>query len=342
MASEERAESSALALFEALAEQPFAFDFFQALRRLECAFPQRPRLGKSSRSGDDPIRLTQKPSVAFAPSTLAAMEPHPQGLPPRLSVYFLGLFGANGPLPLHLTEYARERLEHHNDPTLIRFADVFHHRLLALFYRAWADAQPVVQFDRPQQDRFSHYLGASFGLGMPSLRHRDAAPDLAKLFYAGLFTAQTGHADGLAALLADFFGVSVQIQQFVGHWIELSPDNMTRLGESAATGTLGHTAVIGERVWDCQHKFRIVIGPIGYVDYQRLLPGGESLPRLVALVRQYIGDSLSWDVQLILKKAEVPALQLGVDGRLGWTTWATTGPMAEDADDLALDARVYG
>lgn len=292
MASENREAAHALVLFEALRQTPYAFSFFQALRRLECQYRDQPRLGKSTRLADDPIRLAQEPSLAFAPSTLVAFDPGGADRPPRLSEYFLGLFGPNGPLPLHLTEYARDRLRNHHDPTFARFADLFHHRMLCLFYRAWADTQPTVSYDRPETDRFHVYVGAQFGLGMSSLWNRDAAPDLAKFHYAGRLVCQTRNPEGLEALLRDFFKLPVAVETFVGHWLPLDEKSRCRLGETPATGLLGLTAVIGERVWDCQHKFRIVIGPMALREFQRFLPGSDSLRRLVAWVRNYVGDEL--------------------------------------------------
>lgn len=339
MAGPDRTATDSVELLRTLARAPHEFDFFQALRRLESAHPDKPRLGEGKRPIDEPLRLGQEPTLAFAPSTLASLRLR-GNRPPRLEVFCFGLFGPNGPLPLHLTEYARDRLRNHDDPTFARFADMFHHRLLALFYRAWSSLQPAVSYDRPEHDRFGQYLGSVFGLGMPALRDRDAVPDLAKLYYAGLLAEPTHHADGLRAMLADYFSVPVAIEQFVGHWLALSEDNMTRLGDPV-TGALGVSAVAGARVWDVQHMFRIRVGPLGYADYQRLLPGGDSLERLVALVRNYIDDGLHWDLQLVLKKEEVPPLQLGESGRLGWTTWSATGPLERDPDDLALDAAAF-
>jgi type VI secretion system protein ImpH len=327
--------------FAALSRAPYAFHFFQALRRLECHYRDRPRLGKATRLDDDPLRLAQEPSLAFAPATLAAFDPGGDGRPPRLSAYFLGLFGPQGPLPLHLTEYARDRWRNHNDPTFARFADLFHHRMLSLFYRAWADAQPTVSFDRPENDRFNVYVGALCGLGMPALWQRDSVPDLAKFHYAGRLANQTRNAEGLQAILADFFRLPVTIESFVGHWLPLDERSRCRLGETPATGLLGMTAVIGERVWDCQSKFRIVIGPMRLAEFQRFLPGSPSLRRLVDWVRNYIGDELLWDVNLVLRRDEVPPLQLGAGTQLGWTTWLSSGVLPRDADDLKLDALTY-
>ena len=154
MAGKKRTTSSAVEMVRALEDEPHRYGFFQALRVLECAHPDRPRVGESTRPTEDAIRLAQEPSLAFAPATLASFQAGQKGFPPRLSVLFFGLFGPNGPLPLHLTEYARDRLRNEHDPTFSRFADIFHHRMLSLFYRAWAVAQPTVNFDRPQSDRF--------------------------------------------------------------------------------------------------------------------------------------------------------------------------------------------
>src|SRR5262249_39850509 len=89
--------------FRALEETPYHYDFFQSLRRIECLFPEKPRLGKALRPVDEPIRLAQEPSLTFAPSTLASFQLSEAGKPARMEVRFFGLLGANGPLPIHLT-----------------------------------------------------------------------------------------------------------------------------------------------------------------------------------------------------------------------------------------------
>ena len=138
-------------------------------------------------------------------------------------------------------------------------------------------------------------------------------------------------------MLEGYFGMRVAIEQFVGQWIELPESARCRLGESPETGTLGSTAIAGSRVWDYQQKFRIVFGPLTFEDYRRLLPGSESLRKLAALVRGYVGDELAWDVKVVLKREEVPPLQLGEAGQLGWTAWCAAGPLPEDPAELYLD-----
>ena len=153
---------------------------------------------------------------------------------PRLAVRFFGLLGPNGPLPLHLTEYALKRLRYrqgsHHDRTFAWFLDIFHHRMLSLFYRAWANNEPTVSFDRPESDRFADYVGSLAGLGMPSLRERDDISDLTKLYYCGWLSSQTKPAEGLQAMLADYFKLQVCIEEFIGEWMTLPEEHLCRIG----------------------------------------------------------------------------------------------------------------
>lgn len=337
MADENRAPASPLSLEDGLLREPYAFDFFYAMRRLECLHPEEPRLGNAGSPAREPVRLGQDCSMAFAPAAVSSCGWLGDSGLLRLGVAFFGLFGPNGPMPLHLTDYSLERARRYKDLTLLRFADVFHHRFLCLFYRAWASAQPAVSFDRPAEDRFGEYLASLCGLGMPSLRGRDAMADPAKLFFAGRLLAGAKNADGLESIIREYLRVPATIAQFIGEWLEIAPRERCLLGASPATGTLGATAIAGAYAFECQHRFRVRIGPLGLAGYQQLLPGGESLAALVAVVRNYVGDEYVWDLQLVLRKQEVPALQLGASARLGWTSWLGARVEDRDADDLILD-----
>jgi type VI secretion system protein ImpH len=328
--------TDALTFFAELAAAPYRYDFYQTLRRLECLYDEKPRWGRALRPIDEPVRLGQDPDLSFAPSPLASFETRGDRAP-RLQVRLFGLFGPNGPLPLHLTEYAHERLTHAGDPTFSRFLDIFHHRFLALFYRAWAQAQPSVNHDRPRDDRFTVYVGSFAGIAPPSFRNRDAVPDLAKLFHVGALIRQVRNAEGLEQILAHFFRVPARIEQFVGHWLRLETRERTRLEADGAP--LGAGAVLGGRVWDRQHKFRIHLGPLTLEQYESFLPGGAPLRKLVDWVRMYLCYELDWDVRMLLTQSEVPKLSLGGSTRLGWTTWLGRRRKATPADDLHLDPK---
>ena len=323
-------------LIEALLKRAFEFDFYQVVRRLEAVNPEKPRVGQSVRVADDFVRFCQKPSLRFEPVNVTGYEQAGQYSPDRLFVSFMGLLGPHGPMPLHLTEYIRGRELQANDPTLARFFDVFNHRMISLFYRAWRTNQQAVSFDRSEHDRFVAYFGSLIGISTAPFRNRDAVHDVAKLHYCGRLACPSKNAEGLVAILNDYFRVPVDLQEFIGQWIELPVENRLRLGESPETGALGRTAIIGSRVWECQHKFRLRIGPLTLTEYQRLLPRGVSLKRLHDWVRNYCGDQFGFEVQLVLKKEEVPKLRPGTIGQLGWTSWISTKPFTEDADNLVL------
>lgn len=315
-----------------LAISPGSFDFHVAMRRMEAAFPDKPRLGQAVRPADEPIRLGQAPTLAFEPTAVTAFDA-PQGdTPARLLVSFLGLWGPNGPLPIHFTEYARERDKNAGDHTLVSFVDVFHHRMLLLFHRAWAQTQPTAGLDRSDVDDFGKYLGALFGLGFEGTRNRDGSPDRAKLFYAGRFAAPARSAEGLRDIIADFFGMPTKIEEFIGDWLTLPVDCRWRMGEPGASH-LSRNAVLGSRIWSRTDRFRIVLGPLSQSDLNRMRPGSEGMSALLSLVRLYTNDEWGWDVRLTLDAGAAAPMSLGHGARLGWTSRIGRGIR----DDLVFD-----
>jgi len=328
--------NAADSLIERLAQEPFSRDFYALLRLLQSRYAEQPRLGHSRSPAEDPVRLAQSLQLDFAPATVEAIQRKNPARPAVIYFRHFGLFGPNGPLPLCVTEYARDRILHHGDATFAAFCNVFHHRLLSFFFRAWADAQKTVDFDRAAHQRWFQFVGSLIGLGMDSLERRDHVPDRAKLFFAGRLVPQNRNAEGLEAIIQDFFGIPTEIQTFVGRWLTLPPGSTCKLGLSRENGSVGTSVIVGSRIWTCQLHFRIRVGPMKLADLERLLPTGGAFSRLCDWVRQYTGDEFTWDAQFVLVKEEVPNVQLGKAGRLGWTTWLKTKPFPADADDLVL------
>lgn len=309
---------------KALAElesQPWAFDFHTALRRIECAFPDRPSSGLAAHPAEEPVRLGQDPSLSFAPAPIVSYRAPTAERVGRLKVAFLGLFGPNGPLPLHLTEHARDRMRGVGDRTFAAFVDLFHHRMLLLFHRAWAASQPTVGQDRPETNPFAQYLGSLCGLGSPGVLGRDAIPDHAKFQFVGRLMSPARNAQGLEAMIGSYFGLPVTIEEFSGDWLELPPENRWKLGYSPDVSALGMTSIVGRRVFQRTQKFRVVLGPLTRPDFQGMLPGGARLDTLAHLVRAYVGDELAWDLRLVLSPEERHQLALGRGNRLGYDAW---------------------
>ncbi|MFV2090483.1 MAG: type VI secretion system baseplate subunit TssG [Pseudomonadales bacterium] len=336
MAGAGRTSTQALKFRSQLERDPYGFEFYQALRLLEALNADKPRLGESSRAVHEGVRLTQEPSMAFASSMVSGFSSAGEGGKDRLEVLFMGLFGPNGPLPLHLTEYARQRDLQFGDKTFRRFADLFHHRMLSLFYRAWANAQPCINFDRAGQDKFFDYVGSLIGLGQTAARNHDALNDHARLYFSGILGMQNSPAAGLETIVEEYLQVSSQVEEFVGEWVEIPADLRLLLGRSTSSGTLGDSATAGARAWSVQSKFRLICGPMGFEEFRRLLPDRDSLGGLAGLVRSYVGDTLAWELNLVLRGNEVPQMRLGESGNLGWTSWLGTREESTDAGEVLL------
>lgn len=339
MATEKRAGPNTLDHFAKLVEEPEKHHVFQAMRVIDAAYPDAPRLGESRRPREDRIRLGQEAELSFPPSTISSFKPGTDKVPGKLINRFFGLFGPQGPLPLHLTEYARDRQRNHRDHTFVAFANMLTHRMMSLLYRTWRSGQPAASYDRGD-DEFEKRVAALAGYRGDSMQNRDSMPDISRRHFAAFMSQGSKNPDGLIAFLGAFFHVDVEIEQFVGTWLQLEPDDCWELGGMVG---LGQTTSIGSKVWSRASKFRIRIGPLHRERYERFLPGSEGFDRLESIVRSYVGDSLDWDVQLILKGDEVPRSVLGGTTRLGQTSWVDTkrndDSVRPDAEDLFLTPR---
>jgi type VI secretion system protein ImpH len=346
-------------------------DVYEQLRRVEAARPDCPRVGRTRRLAQDCVRIGQLVSLAFAASAIAHVEPPLHARAPwRLLVQGPGLLGPNGPLPLHITEYVYQRIQHHADYAFARFLDVFHHRMLSFLYRAWVDANPAVSHDRPEHDRVHDYVRSLVGIvtharPVDHLANRAAAsaqdpqPDphdgASRCHYAGRFIDPAASPEGLCALILARLGLRAQVQEFVGEWCalpayaawQLCPPSKLAWDASASAdaGRLGRGTQLGQRVWLWQGKFRLVLGPLTRSQFERVSPRGADLDALVALVTTYVGMDLTWDVQLTLAPQAFPSLQLGAS-KLRRTSWLWRGSQAQSQggshssrarDDLVFD-----
>ncbi len=331
MASEIGPSSTRLTPQELLRSEPGRFSLFAALRLLEQTFSARPRLGESRKPIDDGVRLGQIPHLIFARSDVATFKEGDDGMP-RLEQHSFGLFGPNGPLPAHTTELTYARRHHAADATIVDFLNVFQHRFISLFYRAWANSDPATSFDRPESDRFRMYVGALLGIAPVEARDRDAVSDYAKLSRAALFGQQTRSAPALRAIVGEYFDLPAEVRQFTGEWLTVPSELRCRLGLNPAT--LGDGAFLGAGLWRSHHKFEIVLGPVTFSRLEGLLPGSRGLRELGDLVRLFTNDEWTWQLRLLLPEEEIPRTRLGRVGKLGWVSWL--GTHRGVADDVVI------
>lgn len=315
--------------------EPERLDLFALLRHVDATTPEVARLGYSLTPREDAVRLGQHPSTVFAPATIHQID-H-SGPAPQIKILSLGVFGPNGALPIHLTEYVRERLHNYGDSAPADFVDMFHHRLISLFYRAWADAQATVQMDRPGLDKFSFFAGALVGMGFEHSWQRDSIQDSAKLYAAGHLVRLTRNPEGLERILAHFFGTPARMTEFVPSWIPIDPSEQTTLSGMHLKNQLGAGAIAGSRIRDVQSKFRLTLGPMSLEQFEQFLPPSTGNRQLRDWVRSYVGIEMDWDVDLLLRADQVPTSRLGASQRLGWTTWLGTRKSQAPANELRLN-----
>ncbi len=319
---------------EAIEKEPWRFDFFATLRRLERSFPDKPRIGDAATRRDEYVQLGQDPYFEFPASTLADFR---RLAPDRFRILqkFLGLLGPEGALPLATTEEAYAWLLAHDD-AFPRFLDILNHRFLELFFRAWADARPVAQHDRPKQDRFCDYIGSTIGVGTPVYRDLDTIPDAGKIAFAGLVGPKAKGAARLRRLIGGLLGVRCEIDEFVGAWLTLDPADRSSIGGASR---LGVDLMVGGAFYSIEDKIRIRLFVSDMDEYQRYLPGQYRCEELTDLVFFYLGDEIEWEVEIAIPAGKVTPVRLGESGRLGWTSWAA--PNWSDSEAWRCDARFH-
>ncbi|HEY0007065.1 MAG TPA: type VI secretion system baseplate subunit TssG [Pyrinomonadaceae bacterium] len=337
MAAKSRRTDSPLT--EVLYERPYSFDFFQAVRLLERISPERLPVGRDGDSLREVVHFRSRASLAFPPSQLYQITHNGKDStePPEMTVAFMGMTGPLGVLPQQYTELVMERARH-KDTALWAFLDLFTHRMLSFFYRAWEKHRFPIAYERGQFDQFTSYLFDIIGLGTRGLRGRLHQPDQGLLFYGGLIAQKPHSASAIAAILSDHFGVRAEVDQFAGQWLRLDQTSLSRLG--AANSQLGVSTVAGARVWDDQSKFRLKLGPMPLKQFREFLPVGSAYKPIAALLRFLVGLEFDFDIQLILEKEEVPASHIKTrdekQSRLGWTTWLKTQPFKQDDRQVVL------
>lgn len=326
-------------LGQMLTNEPYCFEFFQAVRLLTRAFPHRQAVGRLANPGQEVLRFGAHVSSTFPASEIYTLTLNHERAHSMI-VNFMGLTGPMGVLPLYYTELMIHRVRV-KDTAMRDFLDIFNHRIISLFYQAWEKYRVTIAYERGERDRFSQYLLDLIGLGTPALQRRQAVLDDTLIYYSGLFALHTRSAQALKQILMDYFEVEVEVVQLTGGWYPLDLPSQCRFGHANTySEQLGVGAVVGDEIWDPQSAARIILGPLGLRQYLDFLPNGSAHAPLHALLRFFSNGQIDFEVQLVLKRDEVPPCELGGEGevapQLGWITWAKSVPMKRDPGDTIL------
>jgi type VI secretion system protein ImpH len=331
-------DTNAWNLRRLLEDEPFSVEFFQAVQLLERIYPDRQPVGLFEHPSKEVVRLTAHTRLGFPASDVQSIHWPPEGQP-VMAVNFLGLTGPNGVLPHIYTLLLIER-RFARDRRLQDFLDLFHHRMLSLYYQAWRKYRLTAGYGA-EGHRVTWYLKDLAGIGTKGLQDRQEVSDRALLYFAGIFALQPRSAVAFEHFLQEFFRAPVEIQQFTGAWYDLPLDAQCEMiDHEDAPRQLGLGAVAGDQIWDHSSKARIRIGPLPLDRYRAFLPGTPTHSALRTLSRFYMGGQIDFDVQLVLARDQVPEYELGAEGAaelpLGLCSWAKTGDFEYDPDDAIL------
>jgi type VI secretion system protein ImpH len=341
-------------LGERLAQEGYRFDFFQAVWLLERYFGGDTLVGQRGPVAHENLRFRPDLALGF-PATdigriLSVRRPGTDEIQHLMEVTFLGLYGVATPLPLH---YAIDILRGADagaapesgaslpgaapaaattGTSPVRdFLDIFHHRLISLFFRSWLKYRYERAFAAPQRDVMTEYLRLLCGLPPGTDAETLGVAPLRMLRYAGTLTQHPRSATTLGGLLSDFWaGLPITVQQFVGHWLPVAAADQNRMGNLNCA--LGTDLTVGEQVYDLNGMFYIRIGPVDWETYLTFVPGGTRFRQTRAIALLYRCDPLAFSFEVTLRAGEVPELCLsstGAVGALGLTSWVRTADLGE-------------
>lgn len=345
-------------VIERLFEQPYRFQFFQAVRMLELWLKKNglPREGAVASF----LRFQNSLSLNFPASQLEAMDTEPHALARdsaalgealqrgelkyiRITPAFMGFLGTAGALPAHYTERIAAHALYERDDGPRAFLDTFSNRTLALFYEAWRKYRLELQYEIDGKDRFLPLLLSMAGLGNHALRHRlsdggEGVLDESVGYFAAAMRHRPASAAMIGKVLSDYFGEPINVTQFIGAWYDVPPTQQTTLGGTNAQ--LGMSALVGGRVWQRDLRMRLTVGPLDRAGFDAFLPGGLAARALAKMLTMFTGLTLEYEVHIVLRAPDVDGVTLSEErhgGRLGWDSFLCTAPETRDRDDLRYE-----
>ncbi len=336
MASSNR--QSTLTVRDVFFQEPYRFEFHQAIKLLEYLYPKAAPFGETVNPRDEVVTVKSRVFLESLSSDIYSLEnatldakTSPLG-PPIMNVNFMGIAGIQGPLPFPYTEMIIQRIRS-EDSSLKDFLDIFNHRLISILHRIRKQYLISLNTLSPEKTEMAIGLKAFVGIGQPSLQNRLHVPDRSLLDYAGLYWSHPRSAEGLKAILSSYFQIPLQIEKCVGRWRFLSPDQRTRIGQKGQWQKLGNGAILGTRVWDQESHFRLHLGPLTQPQLDHFLPYGKGFHRLIDLTQLYIGPRM--DFSLTYTVIHPPSTHIKDKSYLGWRSWL--GTSLKSGDDVHIE-----
>lgn len=286
--------------------------FFTTVRTLEQLDRDAVRVGGDAPLADERVYFRHWHSFSSAPHELSDVVWTHVAEHQRFEVTtcFLGLTGADSPMPLYIAE---ELLEDTDDAQAQReFLDGFHNRLTALYYRAICKYHYEWEYTSTASDLASRRLLALAAVDLEICPPGLTTPQLLRLSSLLAWGPSTPNALSGAAreILASVIDEApLEIEQFCGGWVPYDPEQTNRLGRR--NNRVADTFMLGTRVRHPAHRARIVIGPMPPAVATKLSPGSPGFVTLQALLRVMCAAPVAFDLELRIEEGRRPPFLLG-------------------------------
>jgi type VI secretion system protein ImpH len=314
-------------------------EFFQTVRLILAV--ARQGVGDDTRVADEPVRFFVADGMRHPDTEIVALDRPGPDDPVAMRVGFIGLTGPMGVLPDHYSDLvvARRRAR---DEAMGRFLDLFNHRTIALFYRAWSKYRLPVRFEEDGgalNDPFSRTLAALAGIAK-------MGDDPRILAAAGPLSRRVRSAGALRRMVAAMFAMPIEVIELAPRWIRIGEDEQTRLASAAdphgAFAQLGVSAVVGASTCDVAGRFRLRVGPLDGATFRSFFEREGVRRRLVEAVRFAVGPSVDFDIQLVLHRDAVTRPRLGETTMVSRDGWMIAAAAAHDRDEAVIAGRWTG
>jgi type VI secretion system protein ImpH len=319
---------------EKFSEKSWEWDFFQIVRKLQMKYCKYPAVGDSSHIHADIIRFKQNISLKFYATDIAECNVNKNKI--EITTNFLGLFGANGPMPQIFTEYIYQQIRNNKNIALAEFFDMFHHRMISFFYKSWALSRQQLSYEKGGgKDHFKGYFRSLIGHNYTQNNPKSSLSEDAILYYSGHFLNNTGTVEKLVSVISSYFNVEVKIEEYIKNRINIESDKKFNLGKSKSSGLLGDNIILGAITFECSCKFRLILGPMNLKTYLKLLPGSNGFKQLIEWIKYFAPPHLKYDIKFILKENDAPKMRNGL--QLGYSTWLLNESPNGNLDDLIIE-----
>lgn len=229
-----------------------------------------------------------------------------------------GLIGAHGDLPLNDSDQVLRQLKN-KQPALLAFYQIFHQRLIELYYQAWQQQQVYVDYEKPSSSQtiklLCQYLGIPF----------DPTTDM--LAYPNFFANNLASEKRLQQLLRDYTQLPVSILRSQSKTVKLPQQQLTQLSRkqnSDNNNCLGQSWVLGTKIRMDAWHFTIVVTVDDISRYQQLMRDKSWQQQIKTLALAYVGSHYRASISIQLKQQQYPSFYLDANQastRLGITTY---------------------